>query len=348
MDVGETRALRRVALLWSGIGVLLLLAFGAAFAAVQRAYYSPTGFVEAYARSIAAHDVSGALGMPGAAPTRAALTAAKLPADASRELLRSDILPTIRDVEVVSDTAGAGGIHTVVVNASADGTSVSATFRVRQTGSVLGVLPTWSFASTPLGVAHITVAHAADFTVGRHTVSPRAAAPRQPADAFSVSADYLVLPLAPLPLEHDSRYLSSGQVATSPEPGARTETTVDAQPTPAFTRAVQKEVDGFLDSCAKQTVLQPAGCPFGAVIDDRVQGDPRWSMVTYPVVRLAAGDTGWTGERTVGVAHLDATVQSLFDGTVSKRSEDEPFAMSLSNVTIRPDGSLAIVVADAS
>jgi hypothetical protein len=47
----------------------------------------------------------------------------------------------------------------------------------------------------------------------------------------------------------------------------------------------------------------------------------------------------------VGVAHLTATVQSLFDGTVSTRSEDEPFSMKLSSVVIRPDGSLSIVVA---
>jgi hypothetical protein len=345
MAVGDTRALRRVALLWSGLGVLLLVALAAAFGAVQRAYYSPTGFVEAFSRSIAAHDVSAALAMPGAAPAKAALAAAKLPTGASRELLRSDILPTIRQVEVVSDTPEADGVHRVVVNATADGTPVTATLRVRQTGSVLGLLPTWSFASTPLGVSRITVAHAHDFTVGRHTVSPRAASPDQPAGAFTVSADYLVLPLAPLDLEHSSRYLRAGRVVTAPSPGEVTETTVDAQPTAAFTKAVQHEVDGFLDECAEQRVLQPAGCPFGAVIDDRVQGDPSWSMVTYPVVRLVPGDTGWTASRSVGVARLDATVQSLFDGTVSKRSEDEPFSMSLSSVTIRADGSLSIVVA---
>lgn len=348
MAVGDTRALRRVAVLWSGVGVLLLLAFAAGLAAIQRAYYSPSGFVEAFAHSIASHDVSGALGMPGAAPTASALAAAKLPASASRELLRSDVLPTIREVEVVSDTSGRDGVHTVVVNASADGTPVSASVRVRQTGSVLGILPTWSFASTPLGVARITVAHADDFTVGRHTVSPRAASPDQPADAFSVSADYLMLPLAPLELDHRSRYLSAPTVLATPAAGEVTETTVDAQPTAAFTKAVQQQVDGFLDECAKQKVLQPAGCPFGAEIDDRVQGDPTWSMVTYPDVRLTAGDTGWTAERSVGVAHLDATVQSLFDGTVSRRSEDEPFAMNLSSVVIRPDGSLSIVVAQGS
>ncbi|MFP3670443.1 hypothetical protein SB717_35740, partial [Priestia sp. SIMBA_032] len=74
------------------------------------------------------------------------------------------------------------------------------------------MLPTWEFASTPLGVARITVAHAVDFTVGRHTVSPRAASPDQPAGAFSVSADYLALPLSPLELSHSSKYVRAAPV----------------------------------------------------------------------------------------------------------------------------------------
>ncbi|MBW8872776.1 MAG: hypothetical protein JF618_11685, partial [Leifsonia sp.] len=285
MAVGDARARRRAVLLWSGVGVLLLAAFVAGLGAMQRAYYSPSGFVEGFVRSIAAHNVPDALAMPGAAPTASALMRSGLPVGASRELLRSDILPAIRDVRVVSDTTAADDVHTVVVDARADGQRVSATFRVHQTGSVLGVLPTWGFASTPVGVARITVAHASTFTVGRHTVNPRAASPDQPAAAFNVSADYLVLPLAPLELSHRSHYVQAVPVTVTAAPGHVGEVTVDAQPTAAFTTAVQKQVDAFLDRCAEQKVLQPAGCPFGVEIDDRVQGEPTWSIDTYPKVR---------------------------------------------------------------
>jgi hypothetical protein len=160
-----------------------------------------------------------------------------------------------------------------------------------------------------------------------------------------VSADYVVLPLAPLELSHTSKYVRAAPIATSPAPGAVSETVVDAQPTAAFTREVQKQTNAFLDACAAQKVLQPAGCPFGVEIDDRVQGDPAWSMVTYPTVELRPGDDSWETGQLVGVAHIDVTVQSLFDGTVEQRSDDVRFSMSLSRVTIRPDGSLAIVVA---
>lgn len=334
----------RVILLWSFLGALLLLAFAAAIGAVQRTYYSPTGFVTAYVDAIAAHDVRSALAMPGAAPSKAALRRAGLPEDASAELLRSDVLPHLTDIAVQSDRTLSSGEHSITVRARADGHPVTAVFTVRRSGSVLGLLPTWSFSTTPLTIAHVTVAHAETFTIGGHTVSPRAADPDQPEDAFSVAADYLLLAPGRYELGHSSAYLKADTAVVVGNPGRVVETTVDAQPNAAFTRDVQKQLNGFLDECAAQQVLQPAGCPFGVVIDDRVQGVPTWSVVSYPPVQLQAGPTAWMMENGQGVAHLSVTVQSLFDGSVQQRESDEQFAVSLTSVTIRPDGSLDIIV----
>lgn len=343
-DGSSTRM--RPLLLWSGIGVLLVVAFLAALGAVQRTYYSPSGFVAAYVDALASRDIATALSMPGAAPTTAALKSAHLPTDASRELLRTDVLPRLTGISVGSDRELAGGEHRVTVRALADGHAVTASFTVRPTGAVLGILPTWAFSSVPLTVARITVAHASSFTIGSHTVEPRAAAPEQPASAFSVAADYLLFAPGRYELSHTSTYLHADPTAVSGSPGRATEAVVDAEPTDAFTHAVQTQLNGFLDGCAGQQVLQPAGCPFGVEIDDRVQGSPAWTMVTYPAVRLNAGASTWTMDQAVGVAHLSVTVQSLFDGTVRQRESDERFVVSLSSVTIRPDGSLDIVVAE--
>ncbi|GIT78544.1 hypothetical protein LLS1_02130 [Leifsonia sp. LS1] len=334
----------RTLIVWSGIGLLLLVALFAAFGAVQRTYYSASGFVAGYMQTLAARDVAAALGMPGAAPTSAALKQAGLPSSASRELLRADLLPRIADIRVVSDRTRSSGVHDVTVQATSDGHAVSATFAVEQSGSVLGILPLWRFATTPLTVAHITVAHAQDFTIASHTVDPRAAAPDQPANAFSVAADYLMFAPGRYVLGHTSRYLDAAPAVVLAAPARTVETTVDAQPTQAFTDAVQKQLNAFLDQCATQQVLQPAGCPFGVEIDDRVQGAPAWTMATYPAVHLSAGATAWTMDQAVGVAHLSVTVQSLFDGTIDQRESDERFAVSLTSVTIRSDGSLDIVV----
>lgn len=346
--VGERRAVGPV-LLWSGLGVLLVAAFLAALGAVQRAYYSPEGFVSAYLSSLESHDLPDAMAMPGAAPTKAALTKAGLPSGASIELMRSDLLPTFSDIRVdpvPASGSGSGDRRTVTAHLLAAGRPVTTSFEVRQTGAVFGFLPTWEFATTPVGVAHITVAHAQTFTVGGHTVSPRAADPSQPAAAFSVAADYLVPAPAVYELDHTSQYLQAESVRVQAASGRVADVTVDAQPDAAFTAAVQKELNGFLDECAKQQVLQPAGCPFGVVIDDRVQGVPTWKMVQYPEVHLVPGTTSWTMSQAVGIVHLSVTVQSIFDGTVEHRESDEKFAVSLTSVVIRPDGSLDIVVGE--
>ncbi|WP_426625808.1 hypothetical protein ACPPVW_07095 [Leifsonia sp. McL0607] len=342
--VGGRRAVWPV-LLWSGLGVLLVAAFLAALGAVQRAYYSPEGFVSAYLSSLASHDLPAALSMPGAAPTKAALTQAGLPTGASVELLRSDLLPMFSDIRVNS-AAASGDRRTVSAHLLADGRPVTTTFDVRQTGAVFGLLPTWEFSTTPVGVAHITVAHAQTFTVGGHTVNPRAADPSQPASAFTVAADYLVPAPAVYELDHTSKYLQSEPVRLQAAPGRVVDVTVDTQPNADFTAAVQKELNGFLDECAKQQVLQPAGCPFGVVIDDRVQGAPTWKMVQYPTVQLVPGTISWTMSQAVGIVHLSVTVQSIFDGTVEHRESDEKFGVSLTSVVIRPDGSLDIVVGE--
>jgi hypothetical protein len=336
----RTRAL----VLWSCLGLLLLVALLAAFGAIQRSYYSASGFVTAYVQALAAGDTAAALAMPGAAPTTAALERSGLPADASEELLRRDLLPHLTDIAVTADHALSSGRHTVSVSAKSDGRPVTATFSVEPSGSVLGVLPLWRFAESPLTVAHVTVAHAQDFTIGSHTVSPRATATDQPATAFSVAADYLMFAPGRYELGHTSKYLDAAPAVVVPAPGKTVQVTVDAQPTAEFTAAVQKQLDDYLDQCATQQVLQPAGCPFGVEIDDRVQGAPSWKMVTYPTVHLSAGQTAWTMDQAVGVVHLSATVQSLFDGSVDQRESDERFAVSLTSVTIQADGSLDIVV----
>jgi hypothetical protein len=322
-------------LLWSGLGVLLVAAFLAALGAVQRLYYSPEGFVSGYLSALAAHDLPDALAMPGAAPTPAALSKAGLPAGSSAELLRSDLLPAFSDIRVDPARAASGGARSVTAHLIADGRPVTTTFAVRQTGAVLGLLPTWEFSTTPVGVAHITVAHAQTFTVGGRTVSPRAADPSQPASAFSVAADYLVPAPAVYELDHTSTYLQAQAVGMQAAPGRVIDVTVDAQPNADFTAAVQKELNGFL-----------AGCPFGVVIDDRVQGAPTWTMVQYPAVHLVPGTTSWTMSQAVGIVHLSVTVQSIFDGSIEHRESDERFAVSLTRVIIRPDGSLDIVVGE--
>jgi hypothetical protein len=117
--------------------------------------------------------------------------------------------------------------------------------------------------------------------------------------------------------------------------------TVDSMPTATFVERVQVQVNDYLNQCTTQRVLQPAGCPFGIEIDDRVVSEPVWSIVTTPTVTLAPGESTFEMPPTEGVAHISVEVQSLFDGEFSQLEEDRPFLLSLT-ASIRPDGSISI------
>jgi len=104
---------------------------------------------------------------------------------------------------------------------------------------------------------------------------------------------------------------------------------------------VQLKVDEYLTACTDQHVLQPAGCPFGIEVDDRVTGEPQWSILTAPQVTLTASETSFDMPPTEGVAHISVEVQDLFDGHFYTIEEDRPFTLALA-ATINPDGSIAI------
>jgi hypothetical protein len=344
--VAFVRPRTRVILIWTGIGVLLLIAFAAAVGSLQRDVYSPSGFVTGYLNALARHDARAALAMPGVDASDSALATAGLPVAPSRELLRSDVLADVSGIRIVHDDTLADDVHQVAFDAIVDGTPVSSTFRVKQTGSVLGLLPTWRFVTTPLAIAAVSVEHTETFTVSGHTLDTRAADPTQPADAFNTKANYVVFAPGVYRLAHVSAYLTAAPVSLlARRPGAVASVSLSAEPNSDFVSQVERQLDGYLDGCAKQPVLQPSGCPFGVVIDDRVVGTPAWSIVKYPPVHIVAGANGWQMAQAEGIAHLTVTVQSLFDGTISKRSSDEAFSVALSSIVIRPDGAIDIVVA---
>ncbi|MDQ1582591.1 MAG: hypothetical protein QOF36_645 [Microbacteriaceae bacterium] len=336
----------RIVLLWSIIGAVLLVAFGAAVGTVQRDVYSAGGLVSGYLDALARHDARAALALPGVDVTPARLSAAGLPRDASRELLRGDILANLHGITISRDERLSDDRHRVTAEFQLGSTAGTTTFMVQQTGAMLGIFPTWRFAESPLAIAEITVLHGDSFEIAGHTLNTRAGTPAQPA-TFTTRAAYLVFAPGAYGLSHNSTLLAARPVTTTvTNPGAITRAFVDVRPTAAFTARVQKQLNGFLDTCTSQHVLQPTGCPFGAQIDDRVQGTPNWRMVSYPPVTLTAGPDGWQMPGTQGVAHLTAEVQSLFDGAVSTNEQDEPFDVSLTSVVVLPDGAIDITVAD--
>jgi hypothetical protein len=339
---GDQRGRRMRALIAVvAVSALLLVALGAAVGALNRDIYSAGGFVRQYLNALARHDTTGALSLPGVSPSKAQLTVAGLPVGLPRTLLRDSVLGELDNIQLVGDTETAPGLHTVSYSFTLGGTPSNMSFTVKSDGNFAGPFTSWRFATSPIGVLQVDVMHQSIFTINGLSLDTRTQADPAAPRAFSNQASYLAFAPNLYTIAHESVLLTSAEQKVPVTSSTVTKVTVNTEPTPAFVSQVQAEVNSFLDACATQQVLQPSNCPFGVVIDDRVKGLPTWSIADYPIVTLKAGDDAFEMPDTTGQAHILVDVQSLFDGDLTTRDDDVPFAIGLT-VTIRGDGSIAI------
>ncbi|MDR5699370.1 hypothetical protein [Agromyces aerolatus] len=327
---------------WSGIGMLLAGAFFAALGALNQNLYGASSFVERYLEAIADDEITTAATTPGVALSEAELDAMGLPADVSTAMLRSNVVGSgPQDITIIDDEARDDGTHVVTASYRLESRIVETTFEVQPIAPLYGVLNRWEFARSPLAVIDVTAAHNPFFMVGSLTLDTRARKSGDELAAFTQTAPYLAIAPAVYEFDYDSTLLTAQPEEVTVEPSERTSVTVSSQATPAFTERVQAQVDQFLEACATQPVLQPTDCPFGMVIDDRVVGDPAWSISASPIVSLTPGDDAFEMPPTAGVAHLSVDLQSLFDGDYYTLEEDETFTLAL-DARIRTDGSISV------
>ena len=134
-----------------------------------------------------------------------------------------------------------------------------------------------------------------------------------------------------------------GVAVLSDSPFTAVPVRVEAAPTPEFTDLVQTRVEEFLISCAEQEVLQPTACPFGYVVEDRIVSPPVWSIAQQPEVSLVPTADGWAIAPAPATAHIDVDIRSLFDGSITRVSENVPFEVT-GTITVLPDGSASILI----
>lgn len=325
------------------VGVLLFAALAATAALLYRDLYSPSAFVSRYLDLLARGQAAEALAVGGVSVDSAQLTAAGLPADASEVLLRRAALAPLTDASIQSAVEGDDGVTTVTVSYDAGPHQGTTAFRVEPAGWV-GVTPAWRFETSPLAAIELTLRGATQFTVNGFALDTRQIAPD------GVDAD----PLEPVALLVFSPGLYSISVDTaisatpgvavlSDEPQAGIPVDLQTQPTAEFTAVVQQQVDSFLADCATQQVLQPTGCPFGLVVQNRIVTTPEWSMQQPPTVTLVPDGAHWAIERAQAVAHIRVDIQSIYDGRVRELDEAVPFFVG-GSVTILPDGTASIQV----
>ena len=322
----ETRPqLRRFLLRWGIVFTLIGASFAGTIVVLNSTLYSPQGFVDSYLSALARHDTQGALDTPGVV----------IGDDAKDTLLTSDGLGDLSDIRLVGEADAGDGRRSLEFDFTLDGTAATSTFEIEATTPRLGLFQTWRFATSPTASLTVTPVNGANFTANGQDVD---------AGAIGAPTALTVLTPAVVELAHISPYLEAApEDVLVLDAGAATTADVTIGANEEFVALVQEQLDGLLDDCATQTVLQPTGCPFGETITNRIEGTPVWSIASYPrVTIIPAPEPGtWQVPETPGAAHLVVGVQSLFDGTRSTFDEDVPFTVGYL-LTFPGDGSVSI------
>jgi hypothetical protein len=223
--------------------------------------------------------------------------------------------PSIR--RIIATRAVADG--TVAVDAeygdAADAERV--TFRLEPAPPLYGVIPAWRFVDPPVASLEVGVDQHDALVVGDQSVSTPGPGESARVAVF-VPARVTVRLAEPL-LTAEAVVVRAAIEQSAP-------VVLMARPSPALDRAVGQLLAELLQGCAEQPVLKPAGCPFGLDVDDRVTAGPQWAITDLEAPELFPGDRpGDWRVRADGVATAELTVQRLFDGAISERTETSPF-----------------------
>ncbi|GAA4267438.1 hypothetical protein [Frondihabitans peucedani] len=314
----------RAALIWAGLAAVVIAGFFVTVAILNATVYSAPGFVRGYLDALDRGDTTSALAFAGVTPG---------PDDV---LLTVSEEGRIDDVRIASDLPTARGGRVVAATFTADGIQRRASFAVTRDGVFGGLFSSWSFQTPPTASIEITPSHDPRFTANGVDIRAKGA---------DLAARYTVLAPAVFELAHDTTYLTARAVTSvAASPGSVSKATVDVEPKASFVSKVRTDVTRYLrTTCLPQRVLLPSGCPFGQQVDDRLTGEPTWTMTTYPAVALRPTATSgvWLVADAGGRAHLRVGAQSLYDGHTYTIDQAVPFDVEYL-VTIGSDNRLTI------
>jgi len=325
-EEGQGSSLLRVVLFWGVAALLVVVAFVVTVVTLNATMYSASGFARGYVAAVDRGDVQSALAYAGIEPS-----------DADGDALLS--VPSrggIDDVEAVDDVALDDGTHAVTLGYTVDGEPAQSQFVVQQTANRFGLFRAWRFAQAPVASLDVTPQADPRFRVDGRTVT---------AAQSDVATRYLVLAPSTFELDHESAWLTADeQRVVVPSVGGTVSAAVATRAKDSFVESVQDDLDRFLDEeCLPQRVLLPAGCPFGRQVDDRLLGEPTWTLPEHPVVEIVPAPTPglWQVPAVPATAHLEVEAQRLFDGTRYTIDDDVPFTLSYL-ITIGTDDALRI------
>jgi len=291
---------RRFGLLALGVVALWLLTV----LALNLTLFSATSFVTSYLKALESSDY-------GLAASHAGLTRAP------------QILPLASEALENPRIVGTSSLPTGELVIQADyelGDDTHSTVFVVTGGEpILWFFDTWRFSRQPLANLQFAVigdervsVNGTDLDVGDLGVPPRTTVLVPGIYSSSLETEWVQ---------------AEPVLSVMTEVGAPAGVRLVVSPTNALMENTTGALEAYLDGCAAQAVLQPAECPFGVSISDRVVGAVQWTILDYPEIdlRLSADRATWTMVAESGVAEVTVQVQSLFDGSITEFRDTEEF-----------------------
>jgi len=291
---------RRFGLLALGVVALWLLTV----LALNLTLFSATSFVTSYLKALESSDY-------GLAASHAGLTRAP------------QILPLASEALENARIVGTSSLPTGELVIQADyelGDDTHSTVFVVTGGEpILWFFDTWRFSRQPLANLQFVVigdervsVNGTDLDVGDLGVPPRTTVLVPGIYSSSLETEWVQ---------------AEPVVSVMTEVGAPAGVRLAVSPTSTLMENTTGALEAYLDGCAAQAVLQPAECPFGVSISDRVVGAVQWTILDYPEIdlRLSADRATWTMVAESGVAEVTVQVQSLFDGSITEFRDTEEF-----------------------
>lgn len=282
-----------------GLGIIALWIGGVSW--LNATLYAPERSVERYLSAVEADDIGLALAVAGM--------------DQSPDIV-PDTDQSLSNIRIVTVEQSPDGVL-VQARFILEGTEEQSVFTLARRESLWAVFDQWEFLAPPTATIEAEVVGLDHYTVNGFAVE-------------AGSGPVTVLVPGVYTLQAANSWLASAEATeVLDQPESSWAPTLEVGPTPALREEVSAAIGEYLDECATRQVLQPASCPFGVRVTDRLTDLPVWTISQFPAISLRATDVEgvWAMQAQGGTATIEGTLQSLFDGSLRPYQESVPFSM---------------------
>ena len=329
---------------WAGACVLSVLGSGIAISQVSQQFFRPEHRVSQYFDELTAGRSDKALGLLNAQiPSGDAVLLSGEPFKESIKGLDAS------HVKLESTNNGTDASQqTVTATYLLNGVEEHTTFALHKTRTDWLFFDHWEFVPVSLPTVRVQAQYSQQATVnGSESPLSLDGPPKSEAGPAWNLQTYPVLPPAVVKASYETEFVKGAQkqqVVTEFVPAKSPQIALGAEASDKLAANIDAQLKKYLDDCAAQQVLKPAGCPMNYDTTARVRSSTiKWQILDYPKAKVTLTPQGWAVERLHGRAKIALEEQDLDTGDKATVQAEDSFDFSATvtvrgnTVTVRPD-----------